>query len=107
MSQIAEAQLTFSGSAKNWHRRSTQPALTKRDASGPVLSTRKPTASGSTLAQKQDSEEEARSADADAEDRTGNGKYWLEKAAEYEGSNNVRMKESNREKCTLLAVEVV
>lgn len=67
-----------------------QPALTKRDASGPVLSTRKPTASGSTLAQKQDSEEEARSADADAEDRTGNSKYWLEKAAEFGGRGATR-----------------
>lgn len=47
-----------------------------------MLSTRKPTASGSRLAQRQDSEEEARSADADTQDRTGKGKYWLEKVAE-------------------------
>lgn len=50
------------------------PALTKQGASGPVLSTRKPTASGSRQAQRQDSEEEARPADADA-GQTGKGKY--------------------------------
>lgn len=74
--------MTTAGSTKNWQWKPHQPALTKRDASGPVLSTRKPTASGSRLAQRQDSEEEARSAGADAEDRTGRGKYWLEKVAE-------------------------
>ena len=78
-----------------------------------MLSTRKPTASGSRLAQRQDSEEEARSAGADAEDRTGRGKYWLEKVAELgkkkkKKSNKVRRKQSNiREKCMLLATEEV
>lgn len=57
-----------------------------------MLSTRKPAASGSRLAQRQDSEEEARSADADVEDRTGKGKYWLERAAELENKQTNKQK---------------
>lgn len=73
-----------------------------------MLSVRKPTASGSRLTQRQDSEEEASSTDAEAEDRTGKGKYWLEKAAELENKTkqkeqpSPKEKESNiREKCML------
>lgn len=54
------------------------------------------------------SEEEARSADADAQNRTGKGKYWLERQQSWGEKKRVtksRRKESNiREKCMLLAV---
>lgn len=68
-------------STKDWERRPTQPALTKARASGPELANRRPAVSESRLAQRQDSEEAARSAGAEVEDRIGRGKYWLEKAA--------------------------
>lgn len=74
----------------------TQPALTKTRASGPELAIRKPAASGSRLAQRQDSEEEARSAGAEVEDRTGRGKYWLEKAAQLENNSNNKTEEQSR-----------
>lgn len=65
-----------------------------------MLSTRKPTASGSRLAKRPDSEEEARSADADAQNRTGKGKYWLEKAAEL-GGKKKRVTKSEGKSLTL------
>lgn len=78
-----------------------------------MVSTRKPTASGSGLAQRWDSKEEAKSADTDSQDRTRKGKYRLEKEAQLENKtkkkgNEVRKRESNiRGKCTLLAAERV
>lgn len=64
-----------------------------------MLSTRKPTASGSRPAKRQDSEEEARSADADAQNRIGKGKYWLEKVAEM--GEKKRVTESEGKSLTL------
>lgn len=68
-------EVTHRSSTKNWQRCPTQPALTKARASGPELANRKPAASESRLAQRQDSEGEVRSAGAEVEDRTGRGKY--------------------------------
>lgn len=63
-----------------------------------MLSVRKPTALGSRLTQRQDSEEEASSTDAETEDRTGKGKYWLEKAAELENKTKQKEQPSQKEK---------
>lgn len=79
----APGQLTRTHSTKNWQRRPTRPALTKQE----------PLAQCSQLGSQplqgpgwpwQDAEEEAKSADAEAEDRTGKGKSRLEKAAQLE-----------------------
>ena len=62
-----------------------------------MLSTRKPTASGSGLAQRQDSEEEARSADADA-GQNGKRQVLIREGSRGWGrkSNREKGKESNR-----------